>query len=394
MSEHHYLHPYHIAKFIARSSPLQRTAFLLFLIILVNLQYFSWALTMYSWSFAHQYLDPMIIGKFIPIGFLFLVINITLYVVCRYLSNHPSYNLQTNIQTFCAVFYSVNTLFYGHLIGSMSMASGAIMLGSPIFGLFLLEMRSILISLGFGIIAIIGLCLGSVFGLLAYAPVVIYTENINTTPFWFLSLMYFILPYWIVVCGLCFFIIQNLRQREHEVRYLAEHDALTGLYNRHYINKKIQRLCLHQNPQLMSIILLDLDQFKLINDQYGHLCGDQVLQLTSLTLKTHCPQAMIGRFGGEEFIIILPEYDLQHAYQCAEMLRHQLSSLLFHYQKYKVSIQGSFGVACRNITQIDEFQQLIQQADHALYQAKRQGRNQVVVAHNNIDTTHSQIMDA
>lgn len=376
MSEYHYLHPSHLAKFIARSSPLQRTAFLLFLITLVNLQYFSWALTMYAWPYAHQFLDPMVIGKFIPIGFLFLIANLALYVICRLLSKHPSYNLQTNIQTFCTIFYSVNTLFYGHMIGSMSMASGAVMLGSPIFGLFLLEMRSILISLVFGIIAIIALCFCAVFGILPYAPIVHYDGNINTTPFWFVSLMYFILPYWVVVCGLCFFIIQNLRQREKEVRYLAEHDALTGLYNRHYINKKTQKM--FQKSQLVGVILLDLDHFKSINDQYGHLCGDQVLTLTAHTLKQHCPDAMIGRFGGEEFILILPNYDLQQTYQYAERLRQQINLLDFSYQQEPIHIQGSFGVASREVSHIDDFKYLIQQADHALYQAKHRGRNQVV----------------
>lgn len=378
MSDYHYLHPSHLAKFIARSSPLQRTAFLLFLITLVNLQYFSWALTMYAWPYAHQFVDPMIIGKFIPVGFLFLLANLGLYVLCRLLSNHPSYNLQTNIQTFCTVLYSVNTLFYGHMIGSMSMASGAIMLGSPIFGLFLLEMRAIIISLGFGIVAIVALCVGSVLGILSYAPIVSYSGNINTTPFWFLSLMYFILPYWLVVCGLCFFIIQNLRQREKEVRYLAEHDALTGLYNRHYLNKKTQKM--FQQPRLVSVILLDLDHFKSINDQYGHLCGDQVLVLTAQTLKTHCPDAMIGRFGGEEFILLLPNYDLQQAYQYAEQLRQQINLIDFSYQQEPIHIQGSFGVASGIIPHTDEFNHLIQQADHALYQAKHRGRNQVVTA--------------
>jgi len=381
MSEHHYFHPSQLAKFIARSSPLQRTAFLLFLIVLVNLQYFSWALTVYAWPYAHQYVDPMVIGKFIPIGFLCLVINLGLYLLCRRLSNHPSYNVQTNLQTFCTVFYSVNTLFYGHMIGSMSMASGAIMLGSPIFGLFLLEMRAIVISLGFGIVAIVALCLASVFGLLSYAPIVSYGGNINTTPFWFGSLLYFILPYWFVVCSLCFFIIQNLRQREQEVRYLAEHDALTGLYNRHYINKKTQRL-FQQQSRLVSVILLDLDHFKSINDQYGHLCGDQVLILTATALKQHCPDATIGRFGGEEFILLLPEYNLQQAYQYAERLRHHINRLDFSYQEEPIHIQGSFGVASGVIQQVDEFNHLIQQADHALYQAKHHGRNQVVMAKN------------
>jgi diguanylate cyclase (GGDEF)-like protein len=87
---------------------------------------------------------------------------------------------------------------------------------------------------------------------------------------------------------------------------------------------------------------------------------------------------MIGRFGGEEFILILPNYDLQQTYQYAERLRQQINLLDFSYQQEPIHIQGSFGVASREISHIDDFKYLIQQADHALYQAKHRGRNQVV----------------
>jgi diguanylate cyclase (GGDEF)-like protein len=107
-----------------------------------------------------------------------------------------------------------------------------------------------------------------------------------------------------------------------------------------------------------------------------------VLILTATALKQHCPDATIGRFGGEEFILLLPEYNLQQAYQYAERLRHHINRLDFSYQEEPIHIQGSFGVASGVIQQVDEFNHLIQQADHALYQAKHHGRNQVVMAKN------------
>ena len=157
----------------------------------------------------------------------------------------------------------------------------------------------------------------------------------------------------------------------------ATTDALTGMLNRHafypILNQEVDRSVRYTRP--FSIILLDVDEFKQINDNFGHLEGDKVLKELSgliggLLRKTDCT----GRWGGEEFLILLPETEPADARVLAERIREKIEETHF-LQKYYIT--ASFGVAAfhegRNL------ETLLECADKALYQAKCDGRNQVVV---------------
>lgn len=120
--------------------------------------------------------------------------------------------------------------------------------------------------------------------------------------------------------------------------------------------------------------MLDLDKFKSVNDTYGHQAGDEVLKELALILKTNVRESdIVGRWGGEEFIIIAPNTNMEDAVKLAEKLREKISEFKFSFAGHKT---GSFGVATYRVG--DDEKSLIKRADDALYHAKESGRNKVV----------------
>jgi len=157
-------------------------------------------------------------------------------------------------------------------------------------------------------------------------------------------------------------------------------DRLTGAHNRNYlidVAKQLFSLSKRTNNPL-SLIICDIDRFKNINDSYGHLSGDKVLKIFSDTIKnTLRNEDVFIRIGGEEFIILLPHIDQSQALVAAERLRVNINALSINVEIDTISISASFGV-----TQIDlnlDIDRNINNADMALYEAKRTGRNKVVV---------------
>lgn len=162
----------------------------------------------------------------------------------------------------------------------------------------------------------------------------------------------------------------------------AHIDSLTKLPNRRWLDYAFQRERQNsiENKQPLCLIMLDVDHFKDYNDQHGHLAGDTVLQFISQQLREQLrPHDSIARFGGEEFVILLPNLSLSEAAEVAERLRFCLASMNkipdTHPQLPGVTI--SLGVA--QLKPEDEITCLLHKADQALYQAKQQGRNQVYI---------------
>jgi len=167
-----------------------------------------------------------------------------------------------------------------------------------------------------------------------------------------------------------------LKKLQKSIQLEAHTDVLTGLYNRRYMHQKIDKL-IHQ-PQLStktySILLCDLDHFKSINDNYGHPCGDQVLIETASRMKS-CLRSndIAARWGGEEFMIILPETDQDAAYSVAEKLRTQLCEENICCSKDSLSVSMSIGML--QIGSGYSAEDILNNVDDALYAAKRNGRN-------------------
>lgn len=160
-------------------------------------------------------------------------------------------------------------------------------------------------------------------------------------------------------------------------------DELTGIYNRRYINERlpvdINNNIKKQKP--LSVIMADIDLFKDINDNYGHLIGDRVLigfaKLIESSIKKDTD--WVGRYGGEEFLIVLNNTDLESAYKISERIRKLLENTNFENDNMKVKITSSFGV-CSLTDNKGNMEELIRSADKNLYEAKMNGRNKTVAS--------------
>jgi len=176
-----------------------------------------------------------------------------------------------------------------------------------------------------------------------------------------------------------------------EVHRLAITDPLTGLYNRrHFFHlARIEYERASRFDRSISVIMLDIDRFKLVNDTYGHVVGDQVLRtVASICTDTMRSFDLIGRYGGEEFIILLPETESQFAKQAAERLLNQFTSTATKTDQGEIFITVSMGLHSLKVMEREGIspeailQELIDRADQALYSAKQNGRNRVWVWNN------------
>lgn len=177
--------------------------------------------------------------------------------------------------------------------------------------------------------------------------------------------------------------ITEYRMMAEELQKLAITDELTGIYNRRKFNEISFREFIRakRNKTPLSIIIMDLDHFKTINDTYGHATGDDVLKTVAKSISASLRSLDIfARYGGEEFIICLPETSIIAAQKVAERIRLCINERVFHDEQNNVfKISLSLGVA-----QIKEFSETIEDAirdaDKALYEAKNLGRNKVFVS--------------
>ncbi len=167
-----------------------------------------------------------------------------------------------------------------------------------------------------------------------------------------------------------------LRARE-ELRERANKDLLTMLPNRPAICATLQAelaRC-HRDHRTVGVILLDIDHFKKINDTYGHFAGDAVLKETAARLRSNMrPYDQVGRYGGEEFLVVLPNCDLEQSTAQAERLRVRLNATSMMVDGFELKVSASFGVTISDGAERDP-DIYIRVADEALYRAKASGRN-------------------
>jgi len=176
--------------------------------------------------------------------------------------------------------------------------------------------------------------------------------------------------------------ISEMKRSQKRLTEMATIDFLTGIFNRqHFINQAEEEL-LHctNNRRSCAIILLDVDLFKTVNDTYGHQVGDQVLKHIVDVCRSSIRRVdIMGRYGGEEFVILLPESPLEGALLVAERVRLAVAQSAFAVAQENILVTVSLGVAISNPDEFMTLDQLLEQADQALYLSKNGGRNRVSV---------------
>ncbi|MFH0725642.1 MAG: GGDEF domain-containing protein [Pseudomonadota bacterium] len=183
-----------------------------------------------------------------------------------------------------------------------------------------------------------------------------------------------------VILPLALFIIVATHRILDKIEHIAMYDPLTDLVNRRflieYLKRKVQKPS--RSKRSFSIIMCDIDNFKSINDCYGHECGDYVLRhISGIFREITRPQDLASRWGGEEFLIFLPDISSGSAIDLAERLRAEIGSQTFSYNDNQFTVTMSFGVSDHFFGETGS-DGCIREADRNLYEAKRQGKNRVV----------------
>jgi len=174
----------------------------------------------------------------------------------------------------------------------------------------------------------------------------------------------------------------QLRKAIHKLKKLSREDALTGLLNRRMILDRATAEWVRWRRYIsaFSIMIIDADDFKSINDRYGHLIGDQVLKLIAGTIKRSVRAVdMVGRLGGEEFVVVMPETSAEGALAASQNIMNNIRQSRLRTDDFNIHITVSIGIA--SVSPDDKnFDSVLQRADVALYAAKRQGKDRAVVS--------------
>lgn len=183
-----------------------------------------------------------------------------------------------------------------------------------------------------------------------------------------------------IILGALIYPLRNALRYQSAMQ-MALVDPLTRLGNRAALNNALRReLQLAQRHQCeLSLLMIDVDHFKLINDQHGHLRGDEVLQAVARTIANVCRETDISfRYGGEEFVVLLRKTDETGACIIGERVRNEISKIIMQQQGRSIQPTVSIGISTRTSNEKEHIDQLFDRADKALYHAKRRGRNCVV----------------
>lgn len=174
--------------------------------------------------------------------------------------------------------------------------------------------------------------------------------------------------------------VSELKKTLSEINRLIVIDELTKCYNRRYINEKlpIDIESAKANKLPLSIAMIDIDYFKLINDKYGHLLGDLLLKDITNVIKNNIrgKSDWIARYGGEEFLILFNDTSKEDAYNLSKRIKSVVENSIFKYDDIEINITISIGIASLT-SEIDDMDKLIRKADEKLYKAKRSGRNYI-----------------
>jgi diguanylate cyclase (GGDEF)-like protein len=273
-------------------------------------------------------------------------------------------------------YYSIVTALFTYYTGPFAAAGWIAFIGGSIVGFLLFSD----VVVAFGILTWL-----SAIGATAYlaeidalpmAPLLAVGDDVSLA--WIVRNGVITLALCALILPLCSYIISSWRDHDLELEALSKTDALTGVANR----RSIMELLDHELRQArryqhsLTCVMVDLDHFKRVNDDFGHITGDKVLAATADALRKSVRDTdVIGRYGGEEFLLVLPNTDTGGAREVAERCRRTVAEA----RVGTIGITASFGIATFPDPEIDSVDDLVKTADDALYAAKRDGRDRVAV---------------
>ena len=285
----------------------------------------------------------------------------------------------------CVQLYGLANIIILYYLGIFSLGAGVALAGGPIAGMLLFPRRTIFIALATGIAFVGTIITLTVNGTIPYAPIISEPGTEHTNLAWLLVVSGLVVPHIVMLLSTSLASINRWQEREEKVRYLSSTDVLTQVANRRHLMEQfeVELSRASRDKTALSVLMVDLDHFKAVNDNYGHQVGDIALQASADLLKEAIRNTdLLGRYGGEEFCIVLPGADLAAAQRTAERCRSNIESADIRADEGKLQLTASFGLATLSAEKINEptsqLDNLLKEADTALYRAKKQGRNQVV----------------
>ena len=308
------------------------------------------------------------------------ILNILLILFGFLIKNKP--NVHIYYVLFLSVYYPFSLLGLPIGIGLLNMLNGVIFMGITFTALLLFPRFSVYFGLVAYVIAFYLLCALTVLGYLdyamAYKPYTLLHKDVQSAQI--IYSMFYTTLYAVFTITLFDISIERWRRYNSKIQKLSCTDELTGLLNRRGVKQVVDFQM--QQAQIIqretSLIMVDIDNFKKINDQYGHYQGDLVLRHVADILKQNLrANDVIARYGGEEFVVLLPFTSIENAVALAEGCRKALqqSSIAVN-ETERLYVQACFGVSSTARMDFD-YMKLFGQADKALYQAKHNGKNQV-----------------
>lgn len=369
----------------------QKMALFMVLMSVEMINYVFWMLYIKHSSYAQQFVSIDVINSL----FAWAVVAVFLILIFSYLF----YRYQTHqkftfaFQLVIMIIYSMGAAYVGYLVGEDNIMSAiAISTAGLLIVLFCdrkLAVWIVLLNLSIMFLVMYASKTG-------FLPPSDFYVGTRDSEFWVFSYIQLCAMKVLVILVIADNILFFLKENYEKSKFLSEHDSLTSLPNR----TTVQSYLLHSlnKDQNVGLVMIDLDHFKDINDGFGHLFGDKVLIEVADFLKGHLrAEDMLGRYGGEEFLLVLPNTELEKATEFAEYLHRALGTFLIPIDdEENLNPTASFGVSATDYLQkitkyslndtdkqslnVNILKPLMELADKAMYLAKTNGRNQVISA--------------
>lgn len=287
-------------------------------------------------------------------------------------------------------YYGLSLIPMAYYAGLMMPMTGVVMLGAAQVGFILFDYRRVLFAFLTCLTTMILLAWATLNGSLPYAPLLVKDPILLSSieGYWLLGQFFIGIPFVVVAFTITYMLLSRWSYREAQAQELAITDQLTGLPNRRAILDVIERELARSKRSLspVSVVMVDLDNFKTVNDTWGHETGDKVLRAAAKALRESVRESdWVGRFGGEEFILILANADQNSATQTVERSRSEVQSLtVLGENGEKIPVTASFGICSTMGDDAIGSEEMIRNADKALYHAKFTGRNRYEIWHKEV----------